>query len=321
MKMNIVNKTLLLFLLAVLALSCQENDVDNPSFDVTVEKSVYKVGETVRFAFSGDADFVTFYSGVDNYNAGSVNGTIKGSRYSCRLRAKESGRSILSFNCKKDANGVEDYAELRLFLSTDFNGCLTMKDIHSANWNDITDLAKWPDASTASGKNIASGNIDLSEWNGQVVYLAFRYTAKAGQKQNGWSISSFNLKNYVESDSLPFTIWANASGAKCGSMSNAVQESGSPAYLWKLGTTLTCSGIPDGKDDFESWVITSPVDPSQVTPDYGTILTSYSEVLPEFYDYKYYKPGKFMVTFVSRNVSVFGDMEKVQNFEIEVVKE
>ena len=54
----------------------------------------------------------------------------------------------------------------------------------------------------------------------------------------------------------------------------------SPAYQWTLGTSLTCAGMPDGKEDFESWVITSPVDPSQVIPDYGTLIKSYSEVVP-----------------------------------------
>ena len=61
--------------------------------------------------------------------------------------------------------------------------------------------------------------------------------------------------------------------------------------------------MPDGKEDFESWVITSPVDPSQVIPDYGTLIKSYSEVVPGFYDYTYYKPGKFTVTVVSRNAT------------------
>ena len=84
--------------------------------------------------------------------------------------------------------------------------------------------------------------------------------------------------------------------------------------------SLTCAGMPDGKEDFESWVITSPVDPSQVIPDYGTLIKSYSEVVPGFYDYTYYKPGKFTVTVVSRNATAFGTEESVQNIEIEIVE-
>lgn len=64
----------------------------------------------------------------------------------------------------------------------------------------------------------------MSEWNGRDIYLAFRYTAKKGQKQEGYTISSFNLNNTVETDALPYTIWTNASFAKCGTTTNKLQE-------------------------------------------------------------------------------------------------
>lgn len=322
MKVNIFGFLAITLFSGSLLVSCQDESVDAPTLKATTDKNVYKVGENVRIHFSGDADFVTVYTGVDNYNGGTTGGSIKGSRYIYRNRAYENGKPVLSFNCRKDGDKLEEYANIRLMLSTDFDGDITMEGIRRAVWTDISDKAKWPVASTKKGTNVNSGQIDLSEWNGQDIHLAFRYTAQKGRKQEGYTISSFTLKNTVQTDELPYVIWTNASYAKCGTTTSILQEDEKgniyPAYQWKLGTSLVCAGIPDGKEDFESWVITSPVDPSQVTPDYGTLAKSYSEVVPQFMDYTYYKAGKFTVTVVSRNATVFGDQESVQSFELEI---
>lgn len=324
MKRNIIRNLFPALVAALVVVSCQVDTVTESTVVTRLEKNVYEVGENVRFHFSGEADFVTIFTGVDNYNGGTMGGTIKGSRYIYRNRGRENGSPVLSFNCKKDGDNLEEYAEIKLLLSTDFDGDITMEGIKRATWLDISEKAKWPVEGTKKGVNVNSGAIDLSEWNGRDIYLAFCYTAKKGQKQEGYTISSFNLNNTVETDALLYTIWTNASFAKCGTTTNKLQEDQTgaifPAYQWTLGTSLTCAGMPDGKEDFESWVITSPVDPSQVIPDYGTLIKSYSEVVPGFYDYTYYKPGKFTVTVVSRNATAFGTEESVQNIEIEIVE-
>ena len=303
------------------AVSCQVDDVADPTLHVMTEKATFKVGEIVRFNFSGDADFVTFYSGVDNYNGGSVVGNVAASRYIYKDRGSEPGQAILSFNCRKDAANPSENAELNLFLSTNFTSDMTMDAIHAANWIDITDRAKWPTASHKQGQNVGSGNIDLSAWNGQQIHIGFRYKAGSNGTQTGWTISSFNLKNTVPTDALPYTLWQNASYAKFGTMSDQLQEDGiSPLYAWTLGTSLVCKG-GDGSKPVESWAISSPINPSQVTPDYGTVIKGYSDVVPAFYDYQYWKPGKFTATVVARNQTAWGEKETVQNIEIEIVED
>ena len=59
-------KYLLLFsAFAVLTTGCRKNldDVDDVHFDVSLEAETFKVGEPVRFHFSGNPDFIIFYSG------------------------------------------------------------------------------------------------------------------------------------------------------------------------------------------------------------------------------------------------------------------
>ena len=59
-------KYLLLFsAFAVLTTGCRQDldDVDDVHFDVSLEAETFKVGEPVRFHFSGNPDFIIFYSG------------------------------------------------------------------------------------------------------------------------------------------------------------------------------------------------------------------------------------------------------------------
>ena len=206
MKRNIIRNLFPALVAALVVVSCQVDTVTESTVVTRLEKNVYEVGENVRFHFSGEADFVTIFTGVDNYNGGTMGGTIKGSRYIYRNRGRENGSPVLSFNCKKDGDNLEEYAEIKLLLSTDFDGDITMEGIKRATWLDISEKAKWPVEGTKKGVNVNSGAIDLSEWNGRDIYLAFCYTAKKGQKQEGYTISSFNLNNTVETDALPYTI-------------------------------------------------------------------------------------------------------------------
>lgn len=178
MKRNIIRNLFPALIAALVVVSCQVDTVTESTVVTRLEKNVYEVGENVRFHFSGEADFVTIFTGVDNYNGGTMGGTIKGSRYIYRNRGRENGSPVLSFNCKKDGDNLEEYAEIKLLLSTDFDGDITMEGIKRATWLDISEKAKWPVEGTKKGVNVNSGAIDLSEWNGRDIYLAFRYTAK-----------------------------------------------------------------------------------------------------------------------------------------------
>ena len=116
MKRNIIRILFPALVAALVVVSCQVDTVTESAVVTTLEKNVYEVGENVRFHFSGEADFVTIFTGVDNYNGGTMGGTIKGSRYIYRNRGSENGSPILSFNCKKDGDNLEKYAEIKLLL-------------------------------------------------------------------------------------------------------------------------------------------------------------------------------------------------------------
>lgn len=210
-------------------ISCQDDTVAEPTVNVTLEKYTYTVGEIVEFHFEGDADFVTIFTGVDNYTGNGSN--HKGSRYEYRERAHENGVSTLQFNCRKDGTAptADQNVDLHVMLSTDFSGELTIDEIHKATWTDITDgetmkmptdPAKFSDGTFKVKTNYTS-KFDLSPYNDQPVYIAFKYVAKSGMGvQDGWTISSYTVKNQVETDDNVFTVVANGSG---GSVCNYIR--------------------------------------------------------------------------------------------------
>ena len=54
----------LLFILLAVFCSCEHDIATKVDFNVTLDESnVYKVGEPIRFNFTGDVDNILFYSG------------------------------------------------------------------------------------------------------------------------------------------------------------------------------------------------------------------------------------------------------------------
>lgn len=305
-------------LLAGIFSACQKETVSEPTFEVFTEKTTYKVGEEVQFMFQGDADFVTFFTGLPNYT-GVVEGGIKGQRYEYRDRASEAGTSYLAFNCKQNnANTIKNGETLKLLVSTDFTGdARNIDDLQQGHWIDITDKAKWPTAANNTN-NVASGNIDLSEYGGQYIHVALKYEAPAGVTQFGFTLSSFTLKNTVSTtDNFTYTIWNNGSAPLFGTTSNVKNEDGNTLYTWTLGTSLVCKG-GSGAEALESWIVSSPVNTFKVDPDYGTLIKSFSAVVPDKYQYIYYRPGEYIATFVAQNNTVYGEREKICNINLTI---
>ena len=67
MKRNIIRNLFPALVTALVVVSCQVDSVTESTVVTRLEKNVYEVGENVRFHFSGEADFVTIFTGVDNY--------------------------------------------------------------------------------------------------------------------------------------------------------------------------------------------------------------------------------------------------------------
>src|SRR5690606_8241489 len=113
---------------SLLASSCDDPlDVTLPQdFEVTTEKTTYRVGEEIEFKFDGNPNIITFYSGE------------VGNDYQFREgRVTPPGEVTLSFE-NRVIYGVQP-DQFSILVSTDFSGQRNIDAIKAANWTNITD--------------------------------------------------------------------------------------------------------------------------------------------------------------------------------------
>ena len=93
-----------------------------PGFNASPSGTTFKVGDTVRFAFSGKADNIAFYSGEPGFS------------YKYKDRTSADGIPQLEFSSYLQNKGETN--TLRLLISTDFNGAYDSVGIRRATWTD-----------------------------------------------------------------------------------------------------------------------------------------------------------------------------------------
>jgi hypothetical protein len=276
-----------LYSLCLLALaSCKKLDVAQPEFDVTTNKTTFKVGEPVLFSFTGNPDILSVYRG------------IPGENYDFRQRVTVQGIPQLNFTSYLLTPGQVN--TLRLMASTDFTGKYDAAGIAAATWTDITSRATL----STGADNTASGNIDLSDLkaSGKPVYLAFKYVGynHPTLKQPNWAIRTFNVNNILPEGRIsPISVIAQT-----GWVAVDVKN---PSVVWGVPATgqvaINGTATDATPDDNEDWVISRPYDLSAVSADVGLGLKNATTVLGN-YSYTYTAAGTYTVTFIASNASV-----------------
>ncbi|WP_240186952.1 DUF5017 domain-containing protein [Pedobacter nanyangensis] len=297
-----MNKLFIAFVLLLSITSCQKTYDLEPQddFAVSTEKTTYKVGETVRFNFSGNAENVVFWSGE------------VGRKYEFRKRTFVEGNKV-SLNFKTFAQfGLMpiDQSVIKLYVSTDFNGKYDGISVKAATWNDITSQA-----TLSSGVDqTPSGNIDLTSFASQnkkmAIALVYKTTVqKPETQQNRWVIRSFDLKqvNQQGEESVLATM------ATAGWV--AFNFSG-PATNWSI-TSAQLLTVRNNTELDDDWVVTKQFDPNSTTPDKGEAIKNISQNLRTF-SKVYTKAGTYKVTFVATNANLKKSESVVKEFELTI---
>lgn len=296
---------------------CKEDYVSIPDFEVSTSLATYETGEPVTFKFTGNPDFISFYSGET------------GNRYDYAGRASAEGTPTLQFTSLR-ANGKQE-GSLRLMVSQDFPGVTegtdslavlnTISKITSSTWNDITDRAV-----LSSGSSTSSGSINLSDFaqTGKPVFIAFKYLASPGSIQNKWTISNLTVKNTL-SDGTVYTL-ANTTSAAITNYGVAVTFSPgwvfykiTNDYGWSLSSNnLIVTGATNANGaTAEAWAIMGPVDLTKVTPDVGKHVKALDGRL-DSYSHTYKTAGSYTATFVGAVNNVYGKEETIKQVQITV---
>jgi hypothetical protein len=295
-----MQKILGIAVLLMMAFACTRTAVTAPDFNVTLNSTTYKAGDTVYFTFSGNPDFVTFYPG-DSAHA-----------YKNRERFTAAGTPQLQFSSLM-ATGTQD-STLHVMISTDFAGPYDSTSIYQAHWADITARAV---LSTGGTTSTPSGIIDLSDYgnDGKPVYLAFKYLGfKTASAQRTWTIPTFSVINLLkeENTNMPVAGTLGDGGWIGVNMKDSVVK-------WSVSATqLQIKGGAANSNETEDWVISKGLSLNKAVADVGLPVKNISANKVKTYYYIYNKPGTYTATFAVSNTTVYDNKSGVKELQITV---
>jgi surface-anchored protein len=288
--------------MSLLLLSCKDDlEVSIPNFNISIDKTVFNVGDTVTFNFTGKVDYLTFYSGEDGHD------------YKFRDRTTISeGIPQLQFTSYAQY-GAENNT-LHLLASTDFTGVID-SSLVNYTWVDITNRAT---LSTGTD-NTSSGIIDLSDFiSDKPMFIAFKYNGRydLSSAQKTWTIKNFQI-NYIVTSSTNSTksYPIISSIGNAGFVSFDLENS---QHTWKqTATQIQIAGGGVGTPDNLDWIITQPLFLNQVVPDKGVAISNLV-TQPDHLDYVFSKPGTYDVVFVCSNATIKGNKMIEKEFHITI---
>lgn len=287
------NKKVIAFIGAVFLLAaCNKVKIAPVSeFDVSVNKTTCKVGDSVVFSFTGDPNNINFYSGEPTHI------------YAYRNRyAGASAVNNLTFTSNCTATGQT--GNLSVLISTNFSGITDSTNIRNASWTDITSRA----VLSANTTNTPSGTINLSDFQtaADSLFVAYRYTSTpstSASRARAWTVGSFVFTN-VFPDGTSFTHNTVSTDARYGGFQAATLNYDSAK--WAVGGSLT---FPQGtigqtKGD-EDWAVSKSFKLFKMAPDVSVNIKTITQFVSN-YVYKYTKAGVYTVVFVASNIDTNG---------------
>lgn len=295
-------------------------NVQMPDFKLDSSFIEVSVGDSVTFGLSGNADYITFYSG-EPY-----------SDYTFR-----EGRTIIpgklsTISFESSITEVGQSNQVSVFLSNEFNGdYLDYSNLINSNWVDVTSEFR-----LAKDEKVTKSNLmDISPFivEERPLYLAFRYKTKK-QAENGkpsrWVFSNIKintnpegLDNCVFYDivHLGFRIVDPFSSSKAACRSSISQTQ---VVLQGNFYGKDADGIIQGEDiENEHWVISRALDmksPKNIGPDRPISVKGYTQPMPKSYTHVYNTAGVYDAVFVASCQSISDKKELIQKVKI-IVKD
>jgi len=289
---------------AAFAASCKKMDTDNVAVNITLPKTTYKVGDTVKFSMSGNADYIDFYSGEPghNYDLKDV------------YTSQVSGNPEFQF-ASTVQSGNATTKGLYILASNNFNGIYDKTNIAQATWTDITNRATLATSTTS----VSSGIINVNDLkvDGKPLYIAFRYVSvnPAISNQWLWTISTFQFRTKF-ANNVTYTNAADNVSAGFGS----IEFAGDSAH-WSAGTSLVHAGLKAGYPADDDWAITRPFYLNSINSDAAGVVVVKnitSVPLAPVFNYQFVAPGTYNVVFVARNANINSSKQKIFTFTITV---
>lgn len=295
-------KNRFVYCIALLCLltACNKLEVEPVAFNVTVENNTYNLGDTVTFNFTGNPDYLVFYSGEI------------GSKYEFINRKAEIGEPLMNFTSLKTGNSL---AKIELFISNDFAGIYDKETVEKATWHNLSDKAVF----SSGADNTPSGNVSLKEYYNanQPLYLAFVSSKPEDNLSRVFthSIKTLNINNVLSDGTVHnvnpatnFQGWKNVDF----SLNTA---------LWTVNgsnqltiNTVTANNTLENED----WAISGPIDLGKAIPDKAKPIKSIAMVMPTKYSHVFAAKGTYKVSFVAYNQTSENKKEVIKEITIQI---
>lgn len=302
------NKVVLLLTLILVSFSC-ENHIEITrginEFNVTTEKTSYKVGEEITFLFEGNPDLISFYSGEELHQYVYKEGRT--------IQMDSVNFSFSTYN----GSGAASSCTLNILLSTDFNGKYDYENVSKATWKDISHFYLLP--LTIYGRYIDSGAYNVKEQIGKdespYFYLAFKLNNPAGSFGR-YYFNNISVRG-VDSDGkvVPFAV-TNTYGVEIiekdpASPSNSAIASTQYAYRIHTDTIET-----------EAWFVSKIFNSGNIDlgPDRPIAIKGYESGKTVAFNYTYEKPGIYNICFVAKNVTINDEKQVIKEMTIEITE-
>lgn len=292
-------KRIFTYIVLLSFVACRKDTVETPDFDVQVADSPMVAGQPVRFVFSGNPNFISFYSGET------------GRQYEHSDRTKLSGTPSLNFLTYRQFGSQEN--SLQLKVSSDFKGSYTIDGIQAATWKDLTSKV----VLSTGDDNTPSGNVDLSDIaaEGKPVYFAFRKYDENHPtlKPRTWTIRTFDI-SLLSANNVTYPV-VNLTNA--GWLAIDVLNA---TYKWSISTArLYIGGGNPNTPENEDWVITKAITLNDipVAPDPG-IPVKGIDTRADSFQYTFASPGTYKVAFVVSNQTVHGKQSQVKELTLTI---
>ena len=308
----------LLCVVCMAFIACQKQDIQLPDFDVEVKSAEVLEGEEVEFVFSGNPEFISFYSGEWGNDYAYREGRIEDSEIMVSFQS-------LIIDNRVPASTQDD--QLSVLISKNFNGNQNIADVEAAEWHDITSDFRIVSLSDDNNTWVESGKVNISPYivEGEPVYIAFRYLtlprSTHGVAPNFLRVNNFLLESIAGSGERA-TLATHASVGITPPKDLVRSATYTPGRGNLQPTFINFFGnISPGQDDVTTvaWAITNPFT-IEKTINFGmdkaiSIKTLISPKVTT-YTHKYEKPGKYQVVFVAKNANTNDEKEVIKQLEI-----
>lgn len=327
---QIINYIVFGVMLVFCLTACEQNNVDSPVFEVSVDTSQVEqiIGDTIfcqqnealKFNLTGNPDMIVFYSGQS------------GNEYKYRNRTSLDGTPYFSFHTLLRYGTVFD--ALHVYVSSTFPGITRVDSIDRANiadmsyWTEITDQCNLPVSKTSPANETNTPQIDLTDYKNKPFYMAFRFSQPQGNEST-WTLSNLSLINV--SDGVTNTIGAFSTiGFTAFDMiatENPYLSDGGTTdktnKRWVLTTasaeSISVGGSSGNTVTNDDWAISDNINLTQASPDLGVAIKAFDGTPVTTYTYSFTESRVYTVTFVGINSYGTQRSESIKNLIIKII--